>query len=188
MASNTTPRRRPASGSVFCGSWRRTASRWWPRTCRFRPSAMWRSPATSFVGYRAPGSTDRLMVRGELHELQLVDRCLVRHRPYLRRLRPSAPPLRAGRSSRPRAVPALGDSVQARSAPCADNVQGVIPSSGHWVAEEAPEKLLAAKHYIDLTRLSGRVRSTRAKVTAVDLDTPKVRKEPGILFAEIAAP
>ena len=26
----------------------------------------------------------------------------------------------------------------------ADNVQGVIPSSGHWVAEEAPEKLLAA--------------------------------------------
>jgi pimeloyl-ACP methyl ester carboxylesterase len=27
----------------------------------------------------------------------------------------------------------------------ADNVQGVIiPESGHWVAEEAPEKLLAA--------------------------------------------
>ena len=25
-------------------------------------------------------------------------------------------------------------------------------------------------------------------MTAVDLDTPKVRKEPGILFAEIAAP
>ena len=60
-ASNTTPRRRPASGSVFCGSWRRTASRWWPLTCRSRPSAMWRSPATSFVGYRAPGSTDRLL-------------------------------------------------------------------------------------------------------------------------------
>ena len=60
-ASNTTPRRRPASGSVFCGSWRRTASRWWPLTCRSRPSAMWRSTATSFVGYRAPGSTDRLL-------------------------------------------------------------------------------------------------------------------------------
>jgi hypothetical protein len=28
-ASNTTPRRRPESGSVFCGSWRQTASRWW---------------------------------------------------------------------------------------------------------------------------------------------------------------
>ena len=26
-----------------------------------RPSAMWRSTATSFVGYRAPGSTDRLL-------------------------------------------------------------------------------------------------------------------------------
>jgi glyoxylase-like metal-dependent hydrolase (beta-lactamase superfamily II) len=64
-ASNTTPRRRPASGSVFCGSWRRTASRWWPLTCRSRPSAMWRSPATSFVGYRAPGSTDRLLGWGE---------------------------------------------------------------------------------------------------------------------------
>ena len=59
-ASNTTPRRRPASRSVFCGSWRRTASRWWPLTCRSRPSAMWRSPATSFVGYRPPGITDRL--------------------------------------------------------------------------------------------------------------------------------
>src|SRR5262249_12647637 len=59
--SNTTPRRRPASGSVFCGSWRRTASRWWPLTCHFRPSAMWRSTATSFVGYRAPGSTDCLL-------------------------------------------------------------------------------------------------------------------------------
>ena len=60
-ASNTTPRRQPASGSVFCGSWRRTASRWWPLTCRSRPSAMWRSPATSFVGYRPSGSTDRLL-------------------------------------------------------------------------------------------------------------------------------
>ena len=55
------PRRRPASGSVFCGSWRRTESRWWPLTCRSRPSAMWRSTATSFVGYRAPGRTDRLL-------------------------------------------------------------------------------------------------------------------------------
>src|SRR6266436_202246 len=58
-ASNTTPRRRHASGSVFCGSWRRTASRWWPLTCHSRPSAMWRSTATSFVGYQASGSTDR---------------------------------------------------------------------------------------------------------------------------------
>jgi glyoxylase-like metal-dependent hydrolase (beta-lactamase superfamily II) len=32
---------------------------WWPLTCRSRPSAMWRSPATPFAGYRAPGSTDR---------------------------------------------------------------------------------------------------------------------------------
>src|SRR5262245_12665091 len=91
MASNTTPRRRPASGSVFCGSWRRTASRWWPRTCRFRPSATWRSPATSFVGYRAPGSTDRLLDWGRTRRPhafeQLVDRYLVRYRPYLRRLR-----------------------------------------------------------------------------------------------------
>ena len=60
-ASNTTPRRRPASGSVFCGSWRRTASCWWPLTCRSRPSAMWRSTATSFVGYRPSGTTDRLL-------------------------------------------------------------------------------------------------------------------------------
>ena len=58
--STTTPRRRSASGSVSCGSWRRPASRWWPLTCRSRPSAGWRSPATSFVGYRPTGSTDRL--------------------------------------------------------------------------------------------------------------------------------
>jgi glyoxylase-like metal-dependent hydrolase (beta-lactamase superfamily II) len=45
----------------LCGSWRRPASRWWPLTCRSRPSAMWRSPATSFVGYRPSGSTDRLL-------------------------------------------------------------------------------------------------------------------------------
>jgi len=40
-------------------SHRRPASRWWPLTCRSRPSAGWRSPATSFVGYRPTGSTDR---------------------------------------------------------------------------------------------------------------------------------
>jgi glyoxylase-like metal-dependent hydrolase (beta-lactamase superfamily II) len=56
-ASTTTPRRRSASGSVSCGSWRRPASRWWPLTCRSR-TAGWRSPATSFVGYRPSGSTD----------------------------------------------------------------------------------------------------------------------------------
>ena len=63
-ASNTIPRRRPASGSVFCGSWRRPAGCWWPLTCRSRPSAMWRSPATPFVGYRPSGSTDRLLGQG----------------------------------------------------------------------------------------------------------------------------
>jgi glyoxylase-like metal-dependent hydrolase (beta-lactamase superfamily II) len=57
-ASSTTPRRRPASGSVLCGSWRRTASRWWPRTCRSRPCATWRSMATCFAGCRAPGSIE----------------------------------------------------------------------------------------------------------------------------------
>ena len=60
-ASNTTPRRRPVSGSVFCGSWRRPAGCWWPLTCRSHPSAMWRSTATSFVGYRSSGTTDRLL-------------------------------------------------------------------------------------------------------------------------------
>jgi glyoxylase-like metal-dependent hydrolase (beta-lactamase superfamily II) len=44
----TRPRGWPASGSVFCGSWRRTASRWWPLTCRFHPSVMWHSTATVF--------------------------------------------------------------------------------------------------------------------------------------------
>ena len=52
---------------------------------------MWRSPATSFVGYRAPGGTDRLLGSGRTRRphafKQLVDRCLVRHGPYLRRLR-----------------------------------------------------------------------------------------------------
>jgi glyoxylase-like metal-dependent hydrolase (beta-lactamase superfamily II) len=37
------------------------ASRWWPVTCRSRASAMWRSTATSFVGYRPSGITDRLL-------------------------------------------------------------------------------------------------------------------------------
>jgi hypothetical protein len=50
-----------ASESVFCVSWRRTASRWWPLTCRSRRCAMWRSTATSFVGYRPSGTTDRLL-------------------------------------------------------------------------------------------------------------------------------
>jgi glyoxylase-like metal-dependent hydrolase (beta-lactamase superfamily II) len=58
-ASSTTPRRRRAFGSVFCGSWRPPGSRWWPLTCRSRPSAMWRSTATSSVAYRPPGTTDR---------------------------------------------------------------------------------------------------------------------------------
>jgi hypothetical protein len=60
-ASNTTPRSRPASGSISCESWLQTASRWWPLTCRSRPFAMWRSSATPFVAYRPPGSTDRLL-------------------------------------------------------------------------------------------------------------------------------
>src|SRR5262249_30699913 len=55
------PRRRPASASVFCGSWRRPASHSWPLTCRSRPSAMWRSPATPFVAFRRSGATDRLL-------------------------------------------------------------------------------------------------------------------------------
>jgi len=57
-ASNTTPRRRPVSVSVCCASWRRTASRWWPLTCRSLPFAMWQSTAMFFVGYLALGSTD----------------------------------------------------------------------------------------------------------------------------------
>src|SRR5262245_38553622 len=69
MASNTTPRRRPASGSVFCASWRRTASRWWPLTCHSRPSAMWPSTATSFVGYRPSGTTNPLLGWGRTSAL-----------------------------------------------------------------------------------------------------------------------
>jgi hypothetical protein len=76
---------------ALVGSWRRTASRWWPLTCRFRPSAMWRSTVTSFVGYRPSGSTDRLLGWGRTRRPhafeQPVDRCVVRHGPYLRRLR-----------------------------------------------------------------------------------------------------
>src|SRR5262249_60708590 len=79
------------SGSVVCGSWRRPARRWWPLPSRSRPSAMWRSPATSCVGYRPSGITDRLLGLGPNEATacveQLVDRCFVRHRPYLRRLR-----------------------------------------------------------------------------------------------------
>jgi glyoxylase-like metal-dependent hydrolase (beta-lactamase superfamily II) len=54
------PEEAARSGSVFCASSRQTASRWWPLTCRSHPSAMWRSTATSFVGYRPSGITDRL--------------------------------------------------------------------------------------------------------------------------------
>lgn len=77
--SNTTPRRGPASASVFCGNWRRTASRLWPLTCRFRPSAMWRSTATSFVGCRARGSTNRWFWLGpnENHRAMIVCSCNV---------------------------------------------------------------------------------------------------------------
>ena len=39
----------------------RPASRWWPLTCRSRPSAGWRSPATPFVAYRRSGITDCLL-------------------------------------------------------------------------------------------------------------------------------
>ena len=39
-------------------------SRWWPLTCRSRPSAGWRSPATPFVAYRPSGITDRLLGQG----------------------------------------------------------------------------------------------------------------------------
>ena len=52
---------------------------------------IWRSPATSFVGYRPSGITDRLLGSGRTRRPhafeQLVDRCLGRHRQYLRRLR-----------------------------------------------------------------------------------------------------
>ena len=41
------------------GSWRRTASCRWPLTCRSVRLPMWRSTATSFGGYRGPGSTYR---------------------------------------------------------------------------------------------------------------------------------
>ncbi len=58
-----TPRRRSASESVSCGSWRLAASCWWPLTCRSRPSAGWRSPAMCFVLYRPSGSTDRFVYR-----------------------------------------------------------------------------------------------------------------------------
>jgi len=37
--------------------WRRPADCWWPRTCRSRPSATWRSRATTFAGCRPSGTT-----------------------------------------------------------------------------------------------------------------------------------
>ena len=49
----------PRPGRSLAGAGGEPASRWWPLTCRSRPSAVWRSTATSFVGYRATGSTDR---------------------------------------------------------------------------------------------------------------------------------
>jgi glyoxylase-like metal-dependent hydrolase (beta-lactamase superfamily II) len=58
------PRRRSASGSVSCGRWLRPASCWRPLTCRSRASGGWRSTATSFVGYRPSGLTDRLLGQG----------------------------------------------------------------------------------------------------------------------------
>ena len=50
----------PRPGPSHAGAGARPASRWWPRTCRSRPSAGWRSPATSSAGYRPSGTTDRL--------------------------------------------------------------------------------------------------------------------------------
>src|SRR5262245_56272836 len=70
--STTTPRRRSASGSVSCESWRRPASRWWPLTCRSRTGG-WRSPATSFAGYRPSGSTDRSLGEGQTPHLTGVE-------------------------------------------------------------------------------------------------------------------
>src|SRR5262249_35499787 len=61
MGLNTTPTKRPASGSISCGSWQRNANGLWLLTCPSRPSAMWRPTAMSFAGYRAPGCTERLL-------------------------------------------------------------------------------------------------------------------------------
>ena len=59
--SNTTPRRRPAFGSVFAGAGgdRPVASAHSLAVLVHRPR--WRSTATSFVGYRSSGTTDRLV-------------------------------------------------------------------------------------------------------------------------------
>jgi hypothetical protein len=57
-ALNTTPKRRPASGSSAGAAANRESLV--ATHLSFRPSAMRRSPATSFVGYRPSGSTDRL--------------------------------------------------------------------------------------------------------------------------------
>src|SRR5262245_1731328 len=51
---------------------------------------MWRSTATSFVGCRAPGSTDRLLDEGELDDRMRLNNWSIAasyDTPYLRRLR-----------------------------------------------------------------------------------------------------
>ena len=50
----------PRPGPAAAGAGGEPASSWWPLTCRSRPSAVSQSPATSFVGFRAPGSSDPL--------------------------------------------------------------------------------------------------------------------------------
>jgi hypothetical protein len=68
---------------------------------------------------------------------------------------PSTRPLaeNAQRKARPLTMPVLaiggqasyGERVAGAMAPIAGNVQGaVIPGAGHWVAEEAPDEMLAA--------------------------------------------
>ena len=64
LAQRFRPRPRgggPRPGWSLAGAGGDAASRWWPLTCRSRPSAGWRSPATCFVSYRPTGSTDRLL-------------------------------------------------------------------------------------------------------------------------------
>src|SRR5579883_1108020 len=55
-ASSTTPKRQLASASACCESWPRTASRWWPLTCRSHRSVMWQAPAMPSVASRPYGS------------------------------------------------------------------------------------------------------------------------------------
>ena len=54
----------PRSGPSFAGAGGDRRACWWPLTCRSHPSAMWRSTATPFVGYRPSGTTDRLLGQG----------------------------------------------------------------------------------------------------------------------------